>query len=167
MGKTPYAALLAGEPGPSAAAEEAAAGVVHQPPGSAQTHRGGSVRHGVPVAVAVVLGLCCALDAADGVLLPTLFRALERGLGITPAQLGLLSLVKSMAMALSYPLWGHAADALPKTRLLACAVLGWAAASWLVGLAGSIATFAAAVALIGLGRIIAWPHRSSTSYQIH
>ena len=37
----------------------------------------------VPTELAVVLGLCCAVDAADGVLLPTLFRALEQDLGLT------------------------------------------------------------------------------------
>ena len=105
----------------------------------------------VPKTVTLVLAACCAVDSADGVLLSTLFRALERDLGITPGQLGLLSLVKSLSMALSYPAWGYAADVVPKSRLLTWAVLSWAATSWLVGLASSFTTLALACALLSVG----------------
>ena len=105
----------------------------------------------VPKLVTFVLACCCAVDSADGVLLSTLFRALERDLGITPAQLGLLSLVKSLSMALSYPAWGYASDVVPKSRLLTGAVLSWAATSWLVGLASSFTTLALACALLSVG----------------
>ena len=105
----------------------------------------------VPKTVTLVLAACCAVDSADGVLLSTLFRALERDLGITPGQLGLLSLVKSLSMALSYPAWGYASDVVPKSKLLTWAVLSWAATSWLVGLASSFTTLALACALLSVG----------------
>jgi MFS family permease len=101
----------------------------------------------VPRGAATTLGLCCAVDAADGVLLSTLFRSLERDLGLTPSQLGLVSLCKSVSMSLALPIWGYLSDVIPKARLLTVAVLGWAATSWVVSAAVSFMTLALACAL--------------------
>jgi hypothetical protein len=72
----------------------------------------------VPLDVTVVLGLCSSVDSADGVLLSTLFRSLEMDLGLTPSELGMLSLFKSVSLAICLPLWGYASDIYAKDRLL-------------------------------------------------
>jgi hypothetical protein len=101
----------------------------------------------VPLDVTVVLGLCSSVDSADGVLLSTLFRSLEMDLGLTPSELGMLSLFKSVSLAICLPLWGYASDIYAKDRLLTAAVLSWSVSSCVVGLALGFTTLALACAL--------------------
>ena len=105
----------------------------------------------VPLEVILVLGLCCSVDAGDGALLATLFRSLERDLGITPAQLGLLSLCKSLALSCAVPIWGYWSDTIPKSRLLTAAALSWAVTAWLVGLSPSYLALAGALTINAAG----------------
>jgi MFS family permease len=123
--------------------------------------------------VTVVLGLCSSVDSADGVLLSTLFRSLEMDLGLTPSELGMLSLFKSVSLAICLPLWGYASDIYAKYRLLTAAVLSWSVSSCVVGLALGFTTLALACALNAavLGAIqvnpcpwpswLKWSHRSN------
>lgn len=76
-----------------------------------------------------LLILCCALEAADQVLLPATFHALEHVLKVTPSQLGVLTLCQTMAYSLALPLWGASIATVPARDLLALGCVLWGTAT--------------------------------------
>jgi len=82
--------------------------------------------------VELLITICCAVDAADKVLLPSSFQALEKDLGVGPAQLGALNMCQSLAGALALPLWGAASSRWSMRNLLVAGCLIWGVATALL-----------------------------------
>lgn len=79
--------------------------------------------------VEVLVTVSCALNAADGVLLPACFEAFQTDLQALPGRLGMLSFYQGIAFALSLPVWAAATARFNMSDLLVLGVLLWGAAT--------------------------------------
>eukprot|EP00933_Yihiella_yeosuensis_P014390 TRINITY_DN12929_c0_g2_i3.p1 TRINITY_DN12929_c0_g2~~TRINITY_DN12929_c0_g2_i3.p1 ORF type:complete len:468 (+),score=64.44 TRINITY_DN12929_c0_g2_i3:191-1594(+) len=73
---------------------------------------------------------CCALEAADRVLLPATFRSLEYALHVTPSQLGLMTLCQTLAYSIALPFWGAATAFYAPRDLLVLGCSLWSLANF-------------------------------------
>lgn len=78
------------------------------------------------------------IEGADMQLLPATFRALEADLGLSPTNLGQMSLAQSLFMALSAPIWGALADRGSRKSLLVWSCLAWGVFTTLLALSDSM-----------------------------
>lgn len=89
--------------------------------------------------VVVLLALVLALDAADKATVGAVAAELQRGLGITNLQLGILAAASLGVAGIATVPAGIIADRLRRTWLLAAAVLLWSGTLILAGASGSFA----------------------------
>ncbi len=72
-----------------------------------------------------------------GILLP----AIQKETGLDDVQLGFIDTAMYLVIAIMMPFSGFAGDRWPRTRVIACAILGWGALTLLTGFAGGLAGF--------------------------
>ncbi|EZG55490.1 putative transmembrane protein [Gregarina niphandrodes] len=73
----------------------------------------------------LLVNASAGLEGCDDQMLPSSFRALECDLHFTPKMLGKISMVQSLAMSLSCPLWGFCSDRLSRRYVLGFGCLMW------------------------------------------
>jgi predicted MFS family arabinose efflux permease len=89
------------------------------------------------------------LNYLDRQVVFSLFPLLQRDLGATPVQLGLLGSAFLWTYALLSPFGGYVADRVGRVRVILASVVIWSVATWATGHVSSIAGMLAARALIG------------------
>jgi MFS family permease len=101
----------------------------------------------------LLLAAALALESADLATIGAVGSELERSLGISHGQLGLLASAGSIAGALATLPMGVLADRVTRARLLAASVAVWAVAMLASGAAGSFTTLL--MTRVGLGAVTA------------
>ena len=99
-----------------------------------------------------LLNLTNAVDAMDVQLLPSVFRALEYSMSLTPSSLAALALSQALASSLASPVWGRLADTgrYSRKQLLVSACVGWGVVTTLIGASTSFNQLLVLRALNGL-----------------
>mmetsp|Transcript_133386 Transcript_133386/g.414791 ORF Transcript_133386/g.414791 Transcript_133386/m.414791 type:complete len:566 (+) Transcript_133386:126-1823(+) len=98
-----------------------------------------------------MLAVVVSLHAADGAMLPAVFKALEEGLqGATPVSLGVIVLVEALCHSLAVFAWGILADYGCKLCLLQWATLAWGCLTLATAFVNSITSLAVIRALAGI-----------------
>eukprot|EP00401_Gymnodinium_catenatum_P042642 CAMPEP_0117460662 /NCGR_PEP_ID=MMETSP0784-20121206/2123_1 /TAXON_ID=39447 /ORGANISM="" /LENGTH=423 /DNA_ID=CAMNT_0005254341 /DNA_START=110 /DNA_END=1377 /DNA_ORIENTATION=+ len=87
-------------------------------------------RRGGAFMVEFLVVACCALDAADKVLLPSCFKGFQQDLGVSASALGVLTLCQTLAFSVSLPFWGKATEFVDLGVLLSLGCAMWGAATW-------------------------------------
>lgn len=96
------------------------------------------------------LGLAQALDHADSALMPSVLRALEEDLRISPSTLGLFAFAQSICGAISAPFWGRVADTKNRISALGGSMCAWAFAIFVISFSSSLTTIMIARAMNGV-----------------
>lgn len=98
-----------------------------------------------------MLAFVVLIHAADGAMLPAVFKALEEGLqGATPVSLGVIVLIEALCHSVAVFVWGVMADRGCKLRLLQYAMLLWGFLTLATALVSSMISLAVIRALAGI-----------------
>jgi predicted MFS family arabinose efflux permease len=110
----------------------------------------------------IVLTAVNTINWADRQVVPILFPGIRAELGLSDAQLGILSgLAFSLVYALSSFAFGRAADYRRRRNLVAAGLLGWSLATAAGGFATGFTTLIAARFFIGVGEASLYPSAMS------
>eukprot|EP00442_Polarella_glacialis_P009932 CAMPEP_0115052864 /NCGR_PEP_ID=MMETSP0227-20121206/3182_1 /TAXON_ID=89957 /ORGANISM="Polarella glacialis, Strain CCMP 1383" /LENGTH=494 /DNA_ID=CAMNT_0002437089 /DNA_START=130 /DNA_END=1614 /DNA_ORIENTATION=- len=91
------------------------------------------------------------IHAADGAMLPGVFKALEEQLsGATPVSLGAIVMIEALCHSIAVFLWGFYADRTCKIQLLMRTTLAWGFLTLATSCVGDIASLAIVRALAGI-----------------
>src|SRR5713226_7669786 len=107
------------------------------------------------------------LNHADRQVLFSVFPLIQRELGLTEMQLGLLGSSFFWVYALLVPIAGGLGDVLSRKSLIALALLLWSAATFLSGLVGGFALLFLFRALTGTGEAFYYPAANSMISDYH
>eukprot|EP00913_Durusdinium_trenchii_P015069 g14131.t1 len=102
-----------------------------------------------------LLAVVFLLHAADGAMLPGIFKALEEGLEATPVTLGSIIFVEALCHSIAVLVWGILADRYCKLTLLMYAILGERAFSTLWGFITALTAFVTGVRVLFIVRAAA------------
>mmetsp|Transcript_106770 Transcript_106770/g.284076 ORF Transcript_106770/g.284076 Transcript_106770/m.284076 type:complete len:530 (-) Transcript_106770:34-1623(-) len=98
-----------------------------------------------------MLAFVVAVHAADGAMLPVVFKALEEGLqGATPVSLGVIVMVEALCHSVAVCVWGVMADRGCKLRLLQYAMLLWGFLTLATAFVNGMVSLAMTRALAGI-----------------
>jgi len=89
----------------------------------------------------VFLCLAFFFYMSDRQLFGLLVPLIQRETGLDKMQIGLVDTAMYWVLALTMPFSGFAGDRWPRTRVIACAILGWGALTLLTGFAGGLLGF--------------------------
>ena len=108
-----------------------------------------------------------ALNYADRQLPFSIFPALQRDLGFSGSQLGLIGSIFLWIYAMSMPIAGRMADLFRRDRMILSSILLWSLATICSGLAVSVPTFLACRAFIGVTEALYYPAAAGLIAQFH
>lgn len=109
----------------------------------------------------VLINSANIIDQADVQLLPAVYLSLEKDLGFSPIQSGLVTAVRALLQSLTTPFWGYYGDKISRKKLLALGCFIWAAFTFLVAFAISFETMLIFRAFSGIGLAVLYPTASS------
>jgi len=79
-----------------------------------------------------VVILACAVDAADKVLLPATFKAIDAQLHLGPSRLAALTFAQSISFSLALPVWGSLMRYYTAQDLMICGCFLWSAITFML-----------------------------------
>lgn len=127
-------------------------------PVAGSTHTGEARGLASPAYLLFVMTLIGTVNWADRQVLPILFPAIHRELGLNDAELGVIAgLAFAPIYALSSFFFGHAADRRSRKLVMATGLVVWSAATMASGLADSFWTLFSARFFTGVGEASLYP----------
>lgn len=105
----------------------------------------------------ILVNLAGIMERADEALLPAVYNDVGASLHATPAELGSLTLFRSMVQSACYPLAVFVAARYNRCHVIAVGAFLWAAATFLVALSGSFMQVAISRAFNGVGLALVTP----------
>ncbi len=97
-----------------------------------------------------MLWVAYLINYVDRQVVFSIFPALQRDIGFSNAQLGLIGTIFVWVYSLCNPLVGKLADTVSRTRLIVASILLWSVATLATGFAGSVEVFLACRAVMGV-----------------
>lgn len=85
----------------------------------------------------MLVNLAGILERADEALLPAVYKEVGEALNVTPAGLGVLTLLRSFVQSASYPLAMYMVVRHNRTHVIAIGAFLWSAATFLVALSST------------------------------
>jgi len=91
-----------------------------------------------------------AIDMADGAIMPSMMKAVESSMGMSPTAFGYLGIARAVSSALACPLWARLADTGDRRLLMAGACCLWGVATCLCAFATTTWRFTLLIVFTGI-----------------
>ncbi len=101
------------------------------------------------------------IDNADGQMLPAVYLTLERTLGFTPTENGIITAIRSLLQSISAPFWGWFSDRHSRKNILSFGCAFWGVFTFLMALGNNYVSILFFRALTGLGLAVIVPTAQS------